>query len=128
MTRIMLVDDDDEIHRKVRYWLIRGGYKVDHAGNSAEADDLLRLAAADDSYDVIVCGNSMRTDNEGLEYGAALWLKNISVPFILHTSSELVDARETMERHRIHYVQKTDSPEPLLRKIAEVLQNQSATP
>jgi DNA-binding NtrC family response regulator len=126
MKRILLVDDDDTLHRKVRPWLIKAGYAVDHAGNSLEAKNALRLAPAERKIDIIVCDNSMVTENEGLEFGVSLWLIGAPQLFILYTASDLPESQTMMQRHKIGYVKKADTPDDLLAKLAEVIEKESA--
>jgi CheY-like chemotaxis protein len=126
MARILLVDDDEFIHRITGAVLREHGHTVAHAMHSGEAEIALD---EEGPFDIIICDNNMKQTDEGLGLGALLYYQGNDTPFILHTKAERreLPAKE-LEKYSIHYAWKDAPPEVLLAKIDEILNTKSATP
>lgn len=123
MAHILLVDDSGLILHSLGEMLRPLGHMLDFAMHSGEAKDLLAGSVLPDHetpFDLIVCDNNMRVENEGIGFAEELWLTNNTIPFILYTSSPMREFPSNWKKWGIHYVSKLSLPAVLIEKIDEL--------
>ena len=104
MGRILVIDDEEGVRAAVKRRLEREGHKVDDAGTTADAVDLIRNGP---SYDAIVTDMSMDVPKSGLEILQAAFSRDLFAQVIVMTAyGNVANAVESMRRGAFDYIEK----------------------
>jgi len=105
MSRILVVDDEDEVRLAVQRRLAREGFEVDQAGSQEEA--IGTILQADPPYDLIVTDMVMEEPDSGVRtLEAALSRDIFSEVIVLTAYGNVRNAVECMRRGAYDYVEK----------------------
>jgi two-component system response regulator FlrC len=122
-TRLLVVDDDDDMRLALDLTLRKAGHTCTLARDGQEALDLLR----GDGFDLVITDLRMpRVD--GLELLERLAASAPRTPALVITAHGTVDtAVESMKRGAVEFLQKPFGPEVLLTKVKGVLSRPAPT-
>src|SRR5437868_11747314 len=105
MSRILVVDDEDEVRAALKRRLEREGYDVETASSSVEASEVLR--ATQQPFDVVVTDMSMEETNSGLRVlNDALVHDIFTEVMVLTAYGNVANAVESMRRGAFDYLEK----------------------
>jgi len=119
MERVLIVDDDPDIVRLVRYNLSHSGYDVQSAGSGREALELVQKQPPD-----LVVLDVMLPDVDGLEVCRTLRQQASSrrIPILMLTArGEEIDRVVGFELGADDYVSKPFSPRELVLRVKSIL-------
>src|SRR6186713_1601888 len=119
MERVLIVDDDPDIVRLVRYNLSHSGYEVQSAGTGREALELVQKQPPD-----LVVLDVMLPDVDGLEVCRTLRQQASSrrIPILMLTArGEEIDRVVGFELGADDYVAKPFSPRELVLRVKSIL-------
>jgi DNA-binding response OmpR family regulator len=119
MERVLIVDDDPDIVRLVRYNLTHSGYDVQSAGSGREALELVQKQPPD-----LVVLDVMLPDVDGLEVCRTLRQQSSSrrIPILMLTArGEEIDRVVGFELGADDYVSKPFSPRELVLRVKSIL-------
>jgi len=119
MERVLIVDDDPDIVRLVRYNLSHSGYEVQSAGTGREALELVERQPPD-----LVVLDVMLPDVDGLEVCRTLRQQSSSrrIPILMLTArGEEIDRVVGFELGADDYVSKPFSPRELVLRVKSIL-------
>src|SRR6187399_1393203 len=119
MERVLIVDDDPDIVRLVRYNLSHSGYEVQSAGTGREALELVQKQPPD-----LVVLDVMLPDVDGLEVCRTLRQQPSSrrIPILMLTArGEEIDRVVGFELGADDYVSKPFSPRELVLRVKSIL-------
>jgi two-component system phosphate regulon response regulator PhoB len=119
MERVLIVDDDPDIVRLVRYNLSHSGYEVQSAGSGREALELVEKQPPD-----LVVLDVMLPDVDGLEVCRTLRQQSSSkrIPILMLTArGEEIDRVVGFELGADDYVSKPFSPRELVLRVKSIL-------
>lgn len=125
MSRILVVDDEEDVLAALRRRLEREGYHVDTAASSAEAEQAIRRA--DPAYDVVVTDMSMEEADSGLRVLQEALAHDLFTEVIVLTAyGNVANAVESMRRGAFDYLEKNtpgvDVYELLILKVAQAME------
>jgi DNA-binding response OmpR family regulator len=115
-TRLLIVDDDDDVRGLVVRVLTADGFSVDHAADAPEATRLL----SGGQYDLIVL-DIMLKDQDGLEFLAGLRKTNDTPVILLTGRGHEADRVLGLRQGADDYMVKPFSPAELSARIDSVL-------
>jgi len=124
MERVLIVDDDPDIVRLVRYNLSHSGYEVQSAGTGREALELVQKQPPD-----LVVLDVMLPDVDGLEVCRTLRQQPSSrrIPILMLTArGEEIDRVVGFELGADDYVAKPFSPRELVLRVKSILRRSGA--
>jgi len=124
MERVLIVDDDPDIVRLVRYNLSHSGYEVQSAGTGREALELVQKQPPD-----LVVLDVMLPDVDGLEVCRTLRQQASSrrIPILMLTArGEEIDRVVGFELGADDYVSKPFSPRELVLRVKSILRRSGA--
>jgi len=124
MERVLIVDDDPDIVRLVRYNLSHSGYEVQSAGTGREALELVQKQPPD-----LVVLDVMLPDVDGLEVCRTLRQQFSSrrIPILMLTArGEEIDRVVGFELGADDYVSKPFSPRELVLRVKSILRRSGA--
>lgn len=105
MTRVLVIDDEDEVRAAVARRLERHGLTVTTAANSAEGIALIQ--ETDLPFDVIVTDMSMEEAESGLKVLNAAFARDLFAEVVVMTAyGNVQNAVESMRRGAFDYVEK----------------------
>jgi DNA-binding NtrC family response regulator len=105
MSRVLVVDDEEEVREAVKRRLEREGYEVVAAGSHAEAREILRKARP--TFDVVVTDMVMESPDSGAQVLQDAVAQDIFTEVIILTAyGNVADAVECMKRGAFDYVEK----------------------
>jgi len=105
MSRVLVVDDEEEVLEAVKRRLEREGYDVTTASSEAEAVELLRKARP--SFDVVVTDMVMESPESGARVLQVALAQDIFTEVIVLTAyGNVANAVECMKRGAFDYVEK----------------------
>ena len=84
MSRVLVIDDEEDVLAAVRRRLERNGYAVDTAGSAKEGIDV--LSEVEQPYDVIVTDMSMDDPTAGLQVLHAAFSRDLFAEVIVMTA------------------------------------------
>ena len=130
MSRILCVDDEDEVRNALKRRLEREGYTVSTADSAAEGVRAVRDAAQ--SFDVVITDMSMEDGESGLIMLKAAVERDVFTEVIVLTAyGNVKNAVECMHRGAYDYVEKNipdvDVFELLMLKVDRALQQRRST-
>ncbi|HLJ56419.1 MAG TPA: response regulator [Chthonomonadaceae bacterium] len=130
MSRILCVDDEDEVRVAVKRRLERDGHTVTTAGSAAEGIEAINAPGA--SYDVVITDMSMEDGESGLKMLKAAVQRDVFTEVIVLTAyGNVKNAVECMQHGAFDYVEKNipevDVFELLMLKVDRALQQRRAT-
>ena len=125
MSRILVVDDEEDVLAALRRRLEREGYIVDTASSSADAEQAIR--SADPAYDVVVTDMSMEEADSGLRVLQEALAHDLFTEVIVLTAyGNVANAVESMRRGAFDYLEKNtpgvDVYELLILKVAQAME------
>jgi two-component system phosphate regulon response regulator OmpR len=117
---ILVVDDDDRLRALLQQYLGEQGFFVSGAANTAEAEELLAVFAADAMVlDIMMPGET------GLDYAKRLRKRADAPPILLLTArSETEDRIAGLETGAADYLPKPFAPRELLLRLENMLKRQ----
>jgi DNA-binding NtrC family response regulator len=130
MSRILCVDDEEEIRNALRRRLEREGHTVVTADNAAEGVESLQDGSP--SFDVVITDMSMEDGESGLIMLKAALERDVFTEVIVLTAyGNVKNAVECMQRGAYDYVEKNipevDVFELLMLKVDRALQQRRST-
>ena len=130
MSRILCVDDEEEIRNALKRRLEREGHTVTTASNTEEG--ILALQDTGPSYDVVITDMSMEEGDSGLKMLKAATERDVFTEVIVLTAyGNVKNAVECMQRGAFDYVEKNipdvDVFELLMLKIDRALAQRRVT-
>lgn len=130
MSRILVVDDEEEVRSALQRRLERQGYQVQTAASAAEGVEALREGQA--AFDVIVTDMSMEDGKSGeMLLKAALERDVFAEVIVLTAYGNVQNAVECMQMGAYDYVEKNipgvDVFELLILKVERALLQKQAT-
>lgn len=130
MSRILCVDDEDEVRNALKRRLEREGHIVRTASSMAEG--VAALNENGPSYDVVITDMSMEEGNSGLAMLKAATERDVFTEVIVLTAyGNVKNAVECMQMGAFDYVEKnipdTDVFELLMLKVERALQQRRAS-
>jgi DNA-binding NtrC family response regulator len=125
MSRLLVVDDEDEVRAALRRRLEREGYNVTVAASAAEAKEIVQKESP--SFDVVVTDMSMEEANSGLTVLQDAISHDIFTEVIVLTAyGNVANAVESMRRGAFDYLEKNvpgvDVFELLTMKVAQAME------
>lgn len=125
MSRILVVDDEDEVRAALKRRLEREGYDVTTAASAAEAASVIQ--AQSPSFDVVVTDMSMEETNSGLQVLQSAVAHDIFTEVLVLTAyGNVANAVESMRRGAFDYLEKNipgvDVYELLMLKVGQALE------
>jgi DNA-binding NtrC family response regulator len=125
MSRILVIDDEEDVLRAVRRRLEREGYSVDAANSSQEGIE--QISRSEQPYDVIVTDMSMEDPDSGLRVLQAAFARDLFAEVVVMTAyGNVANAVECMRRGAFDYIEKNtpgvDAYEMLALKIEQALE------
>jgi DNA-binding NtrC family response regulator len=129
MSRILVVDDEDEVRAALKRRLEREGFKVTTAASAAEAKEIVQ--AQSPSFDVVVTDMSMEETNSGLDVLQDAIAHDIFTEVIVLTAyGNVTNAVESMRRGAFDYLEKNvpgaDVFELLALKVGQAMERRRA--
>jgi len=130
MSRILCVDDEEEVRSALKRRLERDGHTVQTADSAAEG--IAALQEAGPSFDVVITDMSMEDGDSGLNMLKAAVERDVFTEVIVLTAyGNVKNAVECMQRGAYDYVEKNipdvDVFELLMLKIDRALQQRRST-
>lgn len=130
MSRILCVDDEDEVRNAVKRRLERDRHTVRTAESAAEGVAIIQEPGA--SFDVVITDMSMEDGESGLTMLKAAVERDVFTEVIVLTAfGNVKNAVECMHRGAFDYVEKNipevDVYELLMLKVDHALQQRRAT-
>jgi DNA-binding NtrC family response regulator len=124
MTRVLIVDDEEDVREAVRRRLERQGMTVDTAESAAQGIEKIQQASP--PYDVIVTDMSMEDPEAGILILQAAFGKDVFSEVIVMTAyGNVKNAVECMKRGAYDYIEKNipgvDAYELLAIKIEQAM-------
>jgi DNA-binding response OmpR family regulator len=115
--RVLLIDDEPELHDLVEAKLVPLGCRVEHALSGAEGLEIARRHEFD-----LVLLDLMMEDMDGFEVAARLHAEDIRIPVVVLTAKEVT----RRDRERLHgkieaLVGKTEMPRGRLVSVIEAV-------
>src|SRR5438270_10630035 len=105
MSRILVVDDEDEVRSALKRRLEREGYEVVTAASAEEANGTIQ--AMSPTFDVVVTDMSMEETDSGLEVLRDAVAHDIFTEVIVLTAyGNVANAVESMRRGAFDYLEK----------------------
>lgn len=125
MSRVLVIDDEEEVLRAVKRRLERAGYSVETAGGAAEG--ISRINSAEPPYDVVVTDMSMDAPESGLQVLHAATSRDMFAEVIVMTAfGNVTNAVECMRRGAFDYIEKNaphvDVYEQITTKVGHALE------
>jgi DNA-binding NtrC family response regulator len=129
MSRLLVVDDEDEVRAALRRRLEREGYNVTTAASASEAKEIVQQESP--SFDVVVTDMSMEEANSGLTVLQDAISHDIFTEVIVLTAyGNVANAVESMRRGAFDYLEKNvpgvDVFELLTMKVAQAMERRRA--
>ena len=129
MSRILVVDDEDEVRAALKRRLEREGYNVTAAASSVEAQEIIQ--AQGPTFDVVVTDMSMEEANSGLTVLQDAIAHDIfSEVIVLTAYGNVANAVESMRRGAFDYLEKNvpgvDVFELLTLKVGQAMERRRA--
>jgi DNA-binding response OmpR family regulator len=117
-SRILLLDDEEEVLYSIREFLLRSGYEVDSVTSGEEALELLVESAPD-----MIISDLLMDDMDGFEFQKRVnALTGNKIPFIFLTGSDDRKARlDGLLRGADDYIVKPFEPDELAARVQAVL-------
>ena len=116
-SRILILDDDQDICNLLSRYLIKQGYEVDTAGRGAVAKALM----ADKRFDLVLCDHRL-PDTDGLQMVQHIRATSPNTQVIIITGySEVRLAVELMRKGAFDYIAKPLYPDELLMRVQDAL-------
>lgn len=130
MSRILCVDDEDEVRIALKRRLEREGHAVDMANGVKEGAEMIRNSAP--SYDVVITDMSMDEDDSGIQMLKAAVEHDVFTEVIVLTAyGNVQNAVACMQMGAYDYVEKNipgaDVYELLILKLNRALEQRQAT-
>jgi len=130
MSRILCVDDEDEVRNALRRRLERDGHAVTTAESAA--DGVKVVQDTDPSFDIVITDMSMEDGESGLTMLKAAVERDVFTEVIVLTAyGNVKNAVECMKRGAFDYVEKNipdvDVFELLMLKVDRALQQRRST-
>jgi DNA-binding NtrC family response regulator len=130
MSRILCVDDEDEVRSALQRRLERDGHTVRTAGSAAEGTQILQENGP--SFDIVITDMSMEDGDSGLNMLKAAVERDVFTEVIVLTAyGNVKNAVECMKRGAYDYVEKNipdvDVYELLMLKVDRALQQRRST-
>lgn len=130
MSRILCVDDEDEVRNALKRRLERDGHTVTTADSAAAGVEALQ--ASEPSFDIVITDMSMEDGESGLTMLKAAVERDVFTEVIVLTAyGNVKNAVECMKRGAFDYVEKNipdvDVFELLMLKVDRALQQRRAT-
>ena len=105
MSKVLIVEDEDDIRNSLRRRLEREGYDVFVAASAAEAD--VKIQAQHPSFDVVISDMSMEAQDSGLVVLKDAIAHDVFTEVIVITAyGNVANAVESMRRGAFDYVEK----------------------
>lgn len=124
MKSILIVEDDLTFGMMLKTWLGKKGFDVSSESNIARAQKHLEEQRAD-----LILSDLRLPDHDGIHLLKWMNQKGLSIPLIIMTGyADIQSAVQAIKLGARDYVAKPVNPEELLKKIAEALQTEPATP
>jgi len=125
LSRILVVDDEDEVRAALKRRLEREGYEVTAAANSAESVEVIQ--SQNPTFDVVVTDMSMEETNSGLMVLQEAIAHDIFTEVIVLTAyGNVSNAVESMRRGAFDYLEKNvpgvDVFELLALKVGQAME------
>lgn len=125
MSRILVIDDEDDVLRAVRRRLERDGYDVATADSADAGIEQIQLVEI--PFDVVVTDMSMEEGTAGLKVLHAAFSRDLFAEVIVMTAyGNVTNAVECMRRGAFDYIEKnspgSDAYEMLAQKIAQAME------
>lgn len=125
MSRILVVDDEEEVCAALKRRLEREGYEVSTATSAEEACSLIR--SQPQAFDVIVTDMSMEQPDSGLAVlSTAVGHDLFTEVIVLTAYGNVANAVESMRRGAFDYLEKNvpgvDTYEVLVMKVEQAMQ------
>ena len=125
MSRILVVDDEDEVRAALKRRLEREGYEVTAAASSAESVEVIQ--SQNPTFDVVVTDMSMEETNSGLMVLQEAIAHDIFTEVIVLTAyGNVSNAVESMRRGAFDYLEKNvpgvDVFELLALKVGQAME------
>lgn len=115
-TRVLVVDDEEQLRKIVERMLARGGLQADTAGGGEEALGLLRQGRR---YDVVV-SDLMMPGMDGMQFLREIRQQDLDVPIVFLTGNPSVaTAMEAMEQGGYRYLAKPVDSEKLVAVVKD---------
>jgi DNA-binding NtrC family response regulator len=130
MSRILVVDDEDEVRDALKRRLEREEHSVQAVASAAEG--VAALQSAESPFDVVITDMSMEEGNSGIRILKASVARDVFTEVIVLTAyGNVKNAVECMQMGAYDYVEKNipdvDVFELLMLKIDRALQQRRAT-
>lgn len=125
MSRLLVVDDEDEVRTALKRRLEREGYAVTTAASAAEAEEIIQSQSP--TFDVVVTDMSMEETNSGLSVLQDAIAHDIFTEVIVLTAyGNVANAVESMRRGAFDYLEKNvpgvDVFELLTLKVGQAME------
>jgi len=118
MRKILIVDDEEEIRKLIRDFLVKDNFEADQASNGREALD--KLSEKDSMFDLVIL-DIMMPGMDGLEVIKTI-RKTSNIPVIFLTSkNEEIDKVLGLEIGADDYITKPFNPREMVARINTVL-------
>lgn len=130
MSRILVVDDEEDVRKALKRRMEREGYDVTTADNAADAAEKLKHNAQ--SFDLVITDMSMEEADSGLDVlRSALSSDIFSEVLVLTAFGNVANAVESMRRGAFDYLEKNvpgvDVYELLVIKAEQALERRRAS-
>ncbi len=125
MSRLLVVDDEDEVRAALKRRLEREGYDVTTASSAGDAVEVIQSQSP--SFDVVVTDMSMEETNSGLKVLQDAIAHDIFTEVIVLTAyGNVANAVESMRRGAFDYLEKNvpgvDIYELLALKVGQAME------